>query len=469
MTDRPNIVVYVSDSLRADHTSCFGYDRETTPHLDRVSEDGVRFSNAFSQAIWTSPSSASILTGLYPETHGALRVADRVPDDLPRLATKLGQQGYETGAFSTVDQVSRMRNFHPGFDVFDEIFDDHDPHDSDTAKLCTDRFVDWVGSGFSDPFFGFIWSLGTHNPFFPRAGEFTDESVEIDGTVPELKGTTYDQAQTVIDLYDDVIRYSDRQFGRLVRHLKSIGEYENTALFFLGDHGELLSEHGRLEQIPDWLSATISTLFPGFASTFRIVDRYGYVGHQAVIPYEELLHVPLVFKPPESTRAGDECSELVQTIDVVGTIVDLVPDVELPVQGSSLLSLVESHSPINEYVYSDSPTLGGNVRYRSVRTEDYKYIKTDTEPVSVADVTSQPSRTVFSLLRQLASSQEVLFRVPDERTNVIEDEPQKATHLRSIMNDVIETNRTQSTEFVNETSDVSEAAKDRLEQLGYVD
>jgi len=468
MANQPNVLIYVSDSLRTDHVSCFGYERETTPNLDAFSEDAHRFRNAFSQAIWTSPSSASILTGLYPGAHGTLHVEDQIPDNLPRLPEKLNSLGYKTGAFSTVDQVSRMRNFQPGFDRFEEIFENHPPHDSNTAKLCTDRFTDWVGSGSDKPFFGFVWSLGTHTPFFPRAGEFTDDDIPINGTVPELKRASQEQAQTVVDLYDDTIRYADKQFGRLIRHLKSVGEYEDTMIFFLGDHGELLSEHGRLEQIPNWIIKLIKATVPDFSSKFRIADQYGFVGHQAVLPYEELLNVPLLAKMPGQMDSVKTHRELVQTIDVVSTVVDMISGLDLPVQGESIRPIIEEGASTNEYVYSDSPTLGGNIRYRSLRSTDYKYIRTKTESISLSDLRSQPERTIFSFLRQLVSPQEVLFEVTDENRNMSSDLADLTQMMANQLDEIMAENETWD-EYTAEASTVSEPAQDRLEQLGYVD
>jgi len=470
MTTQPNILIYVSDSLRSDHTSVKDYKRDTTPCLEALSQDGYQFREAYSQAIWTSPSSASILTGLYPETHGALSVADQIPDDLVRLPAVLKKAGYNTGLFSTVDQVSKMRNFHIGFDKTDEIFKENDPHETDTAKLSTERFIDWIDSSAEeDPFFGFVWSLGTHNPFFPKSGKFTDESTTISGTISELKNTKIDQSQDVIDLYDDVIHYSDQQFGKIIDYLKSIEKYDDTAIFFLGDHGELLCEHGRLEQVPNWLARAISTIAPSFSSRFRIVDRYGYVGHQAVVPYDELLNVPLVYKPPDSAGDGSNYSELVQTIDVVSTIVDLIPGVDLPVQGKSLLPLIKSGEVINEFTLSDSPTLNGNIRYRSIRTKDYKYIRTEMESISLSDFSTNPERTIFSALRQMAADNEILFECENENQNRINDYPGIVEDMTDLLDSMIQENQREGREFTHATSSVSDEARDRLEQLGYTE
>src|SRR5207249_12195472 len=95
----PNVLLIMVDTLRADHLSCYGYG-ERTPHIDALASGGVRFANTFSQASWTRPSVATILTGLYPASHGAVHKADILPDRVDTLAEMLARGGYHTVGFA---------------------------------------------------------------------------------------------------------------------------------------------------------------------------------------------------------------------------------------------------------------------------------------------------------------------------------------------------------------------------------
>jgi arylsulfatase A-like enzyme len=97
---RPDIVLLVLDTQRADRLSCYGYDQPTTPHLDAFAADATRFSHAFSAAQWTVPSHTSLFTGLYPSVHGTQQSFSVVPESLPLLAERLGADGYYTAVIT---------------------------------------------------------------------------------------------------------------------------------------------------------------------------------------------------------------------------------------------------------------------------------------------------------------------------------------------------------------------------------
>ena len=107
---RPNLIVYLIDTLRADHLSCYGYSK-STPHIDALASDGTLFERALAQSSWTRPATASILTGLHPRAHTANRREDALPDSVPTLAEALGAIGYETTALVVNANVSAFRTF----------------------------------------------------------------------------------------------------------------------------------------------------------------------------------------------------------------------------------------------------------------------------------------------------------------------------------------------------------------------
>jgi len=465
----PNVLFYVSDSLRADHVSSLGYHRETTPHFDAVADDGFLFEQMFSQAIMTVPSSVSILTGLYPETHGALATYDGIPSGAPRIARRLQENGYATAAFSSIVQVAERRNFAPGFDKFEEIFKEHEVYEEDAAKLCTDYTIDWIES-VDDPFFAFVWSVGPHEPYWPRAGVFADDDPEqdIDGSVDSLAEASFEDRQRVIDLYDDIIHHSDEEFGRLVQYLKDTGQYEDTIIVHVADHGELLYEHGRMEHAYEPVQRLAKRTFSEFCENYRLFDRYGRVGHLTVLPFDELIHVPGVIKPARETDLTGSSSELVETIDLMPTIADLV-GVNFETQGNSIQDVMQGTGSGKETVFADTAMSYGIGRMKAVRSEDFKLVRSEIEWGSLRDWNDLAlPKTVFSLLRQGVTSTEVLLDVTvDELSNIVGEQGEIAADLRAGLEEWESANRTESHQYLTPDAVIDDDVTRQLAHLGY--
>src|SRR5439155_1628632 len=200
----PNVVLIMVDTLRADHLSCYGSTTVKTPHIDTLAADGLRWTSAFSQASWTRPSVATILTGLYPSSHGAVHKADRLPDRVDTLAEVLGRAGYHTVGFADNANVSQAFNFQQGFDEYhylapDFFFAASEPaaqlalysglrlvrerflahyvdvhHYYQPAEVVTAEVRRWLDRGARDePFFLFAHYMDPHDPYFahPFNGE----------------------------------------------------------------------------------------------------------------------------------------------------------------------------------------------------------------------------------------------------------------------------------------------------------
>jgi Sulfatase len=122
----PNIMIIVVDTLRADHLSSYGYQRPTSPNIDKLAQQGVLFEHAFSKAPWTAPSHASILTGRYPHEHRAFWIGNKIPyldDKYPVLPEALRERDYRTAAFSgNTDWFTRRTGFERGFMRFEDYF-----------------------------------------------------------------------------------------------------------------------------------------------------------------------------------------------------------------------------------------------------------------------------------------------------------------------------------------------------------
>ncbi|MEF8777958.1 MAG: sulfatase, partial [Natronomonas sp.] len=454
-SEHPNVIFYVSDSLRADHLSCYGYGRETTPNIDRLAEDGIRFERMFAQAYKTVESSVSILTGLYPPAHRARTTYDVVPDEAPRIAPRLSEAGYETGGISTLVQISERRNFDEGFETFEESFRTERADDgvTDWAAVCTERAIDWLESRDGGPFFLFLWSNGTHDPYSPRANVFAEEEPDhgIDGSLQSLRNAGPEQAAHVRDLYDDTIHHADAQFGRLLEYLERTGLYDETAIVFTADHGELLSEHGRLEHAYGPLRWGVQTFAPGLAQKQTMFEPGAFVGHLATLPYEELLHVPGIVKPAGGTYERGARGGLVETIDLMPTVADIA-DVTFETQGESLRPLFEGDRQRKGYTYSDTAISRGLTQTRSVRSSEYKFVRTDWAPSRLRDRKSLDlENTIFSALKRPMAKSELLFDLPDEDTNVRGERPEITTRLRAKLDEWLRN----CTEFAIET-DTSE-------------
>ena len=274
--DAPNIIVIVVDTLRADHLSSYGYERETSPFMDGLAAEGVRFENAISPSSWTQPSHASMLTGRYTYEHQAeTRPLD---DTYPTIGEVLQAQGYRTGAFSANTLFfTRRQGFGRGFLHFEDNYQsvsdaflnsslygylfDYDGlrkalnyEGVPTRRLAPEinrSALQWIDQG-DQPFFVFINYFDVHDPYTPPEPYLSKYGQTQGGLIngfieryhPEL---TPEQLQSEIDAYDGSINYVDDQISALFAELESRGELENTIVIITADHGESLGEHGLLQ------------------------------------------------------------------------------------------------------------------------------------------------------------------------------------------------------------------------------
>src|SRR3989338_9062513 len=116
-----NVVLIVIDALRADHLGCYGYERQTSPHIDSLAKEGVLFKNCYAAASWTAPSLASIFTSLYPGIHRTTLFDSVLPDELTTIAEILQKEGYITYG-GVAHPMLKRTNFNQGFGFFDDFF-----------------------------------------------------------------------------------------------------------------------------------------------------------------------------------------------------------------------------------------------------------------------------------------------------------------------------------------------------------
>lgn len=482
-----NVLVYVFDSLRPDHLSAYGYERQTSPTVDFLADDGVRFTNAFAQGIWTAPTSGSIFTGLYPSVHGGETVSDPLSPEAPRLAEVVGEAGLTTGCISTIDQVSGFRGYDRGFDEFIELFRTYDPDDPVLDEALHDGIEEWIDSRSPDEdWFLCAWSLGTHTPYvFPDDTEpvFADETYNgpVDGSIQTLKNAGVEQASRITDLYDSAIRRNDAFLGHIIDYLERNGLYDETLILVTADHGEVFDEHARLEQT----SKFVQRLFEvpglrGLKDQFGLFEPSGFIGHSALLPYDELLRVPLIVKYPDQHQEGTVNDSLVESIDIFPTVVDAVTNhedfvKELDLQGRSHHPSSELEESTRSYVFSESVTLKGSNRYLSVRDKFNKYVEIKSSFPTITDLRLQPHRAIYSILEFAVNDTQLVFQVDDfdgqahdEHTNRLGVDVDRDITLRQALKNWRESCDQFNLESM-EKANLDPGTRDRLERLGYLE
>lgn len=312
--NQPNVIIVLIDAMRADHLHCYGYSRPTSPHIDAVAENAARFDNCIAQSSWTRPSVATLLTGCYPNAHGATDRDSVMRAGLPTLGGNLNAQGYETHAY--IGNVMCL----PVWGMANEFDRALFVHDKDTPKIGDDvimgKALDAIGECHGRPFFFYLHLLGTHTPYNSR--EPYDSTFGATGITGMKEGTS---AEELINCYDAELAFSDVQVGLLVERLRSLGLYDNTVLIITADHGEQFYEHGEF-------------------------------GHGMSLHVEEV-RVPLIVKPAGSAGAGVVCSDVIQLVDLAPTLLEMLKVAPEPrFQGRSFAQLFKGKSLNAPMAYS---------------------------------------------------------------------------------------------------------------------
>jgi len=336
--DQPQgVIVLWTDTLRQDHLDAYGYARQTAPTLRKVASEGVLFRNNTTQATWTKVATPSVLTSLYPSTHGVLEFKDRLPAGATTLAEVYRAAGYATIGFASNLFTGQFTNLHQGYEEQHEDGSLPNQRSSKTARVYVDRLVEWLELHRDTPFFVFLHLYDPHDPYEPgrpydslwadpekreehhRHLEavrkvISDPLLKLFGmpTRTELVKAGLDADAYVkhdVDWYDGSIRGLDTEVGRLLERLKALGLDQRTLVVFTADHGEEFLDHGRM--------------FHG----------------QSV--YGELTQVPLMMRWPGVLPAGRVVEEVVQTIDLMPTLLE-ISGLKLPAeaQGQSLVGLL---------------------------------------------------------------------------------------------------------------------------------
>ena len=437
----PDVVLIVVDTLRADHLSCYGYTAIHTPHIDRLAGDGIRYASTFSQASWTRPSIATILSGLYPSSHGAIHKADILPDRVDTLAENLQRFGYRTVGFADNANISQAFNFQQGFDEYHylapsfffladesaaqlalysglrlirERFLSHwvDVHHYyQPAEVVTAEVTSWLAGGAERrPFFLFIHYMDAHDPYMVHPFNGEGYARVANPNPPQAVAERYRQ------LYDGGIVYLDEHLGALFDTLRTRNLYDRSLVILTADHGEEFQEHGGW-----WHGTTL---------------------------YDEQIHVPLLVKPPGTSVAGRVIEELATSLDIAPTVLAAAQaPIPAAFQGH-VLPLDDGQPPAHQSVFSEED-FEGNV-LQAVRTKEWKLITANND-----NPRGLPPEALFDVVHD-----------PRETSNVQTTQPAAAEILRAELGRSTVEARAHAGASQQGGSDA--ATQERLRALGYV-
>jgi len=392
----PDVLFIVMDTTRAQSLSTYGYERDTSPNLTELANEGVLFEEATAPSTWSLPAHAALFTGTFPSFNQAHAETRMLGTALPTVAELFADAGYVTHCFSANPHISAAFGLTRGFHYSDDAWRDG-PGARQFSFIY--RFLDWAGLGVDDkggalvvdnieewwaerpddgpPAFVFVNFLEAHFPFHQLPREYV--YAYQDRPMSELReagqiafGAQFGRPLTseeveqirgpLIDLYDGGIKYTDFLVGEVVDQWRKAGKLDDTIVVVLGDHGEVVGEH----------------------------DAFGHVTPMV----EEDLRVPLIFRYPEALPEGLRVEGPVSTVGTLATLTELagidgpgkvhvdslVPAVDgRPVGDPVIAERYEEHLLAERFGPGEAngkgPLMNPRGRYRSFRKGDWKLVQ----------------------------------------------------------------------------------------------
>lgn len=392
-----NVVWFCLDTLRADHLSCYGYFRETSPTMDRLAREGALFPRSRANAVATGPAFTSMFTGQYAINNEWYMTPFDVPnminfpDDKPTLPEMIWEHGgITTAAFDNlINFASHMKQFVRGFEYYVNVTRTPRPvHHHVVGGAVNERLIPWIAGHKDEPFFLFVHYWDPHLPYNQPAKfarPFVHERGSLDGlevrqapagyeyvpgwgTVEQIPNTEWPEDftpepgapgkhPTCIDAYDGEILYTDHLVDQVLNALADADVMDETAVIINADHGEQLNQHGGL---------------------------WGHAGlHDAVV------FTPLIIWRPGLIPEGSQPAGYAHHIDIAPTILDILgvePAGEM--DGASLMPLMRGEVEPREHYYTE--TLG----LRAVVGNGWKYIWHKYAPDELYDLEADPMEMV---------------------------------------------------------------------------
>lgn len=474
--ERPNIVWITLDSVRADHTSIYGYERETTPNISAIANDSdaVAFSNCISHATGTPPSVASILTGTYPSRHG-IELDDQVgklTEKLDTIPELLRSSGYRTSCITSNNWIGPETELNRGFDSFSQItarnlldsvgltgilkyllnIRTHSGGlSSESLRHSTSFLMNTIAkrelrdlSSSSSPFFLYLHYNDPHRPYYPPVSyrDVFGEHLDVD---PEMAAETsfqlhkdyYGKMASGCDLtsteetslrtmYDSHLRYTDSCIGVLYEYIQTRVDGD-VILVVTSDHGDHFGE-------------------------------YDLLGHLYGV-HDQLANVPMVVKGLTDVPGASD--RLVQHADIMKTVLSMTETDTSQIQGYDLREDDREFTITQDYwsqvqrdeLANNNPTVDMD-RFEprlmsGIRTKDFKYVKHTTPENPTEDLREGE-----------------LFKLPDEGTSVKSSYPERSEKLDQELSAWLTSNG----QPIDQTSVAvfDEEIEEQLSDLGYL-
>ena len=490
-SDRPNVILLSLDTLRADHLHCYGYEKDISPTMDGLAADGVLFENVFAQSSWTLPSHVSMLSSLYPSSHGVTHADRKIPGETLLLSEIFKNEGYCTGSINGSGYVSARYGFDQGFDLYEEIHIES----GNMAVICN-RAIDWIDENREQNFFLFLHTYEPHGPYSPPDSYkksyvsqdaasrerfrdlffkiMNDEVLTLDELgflrtykrcrlkkeiIHEWKAlleeyqanlalghfTERESLEKLADLImrveknpDEIFQYWRENRDELMIFPYLRESYEAEIMFADTQIARILAAVGRL----GLQEKTLIVLTSDHGEEFI---EHGKVGH-AYNCYNETIHVPLIFYYPGHLPEGRRISENTALIDVPPTILELIG---IPVpghfQGISLVPMIQGSSRTERRIFSEG-VVHHKKAYWPVIVIDgawkYHFDSKGTSPDELYDLESDPGETV----------------------NLAAKEPDLVERLKGIAEDYLDKAPPPKIEKVTADQELQQ----QLQELGYV-
>ncbi|MFH1836092.1 MAG: sulfatase [Methanobacteriota archaeon] len=409
--DKPNVILISIDALAANHVGLYGYKENTTPNLDAYAQNAIVFKNHITNAPWTLPSHAAMLSSQYPHVIGVEKRRHKIPYSTNMLAEILKETGYKTKGIISFAFVEPMYGFDQGFDSYDisNSFYKGEYRDKyyKSSPDITGKAISFMEKNKDKNFFLFLHYFDVHYAYNPP---------------PPYDKMFNSSEDNAVNKYDEEIAYTDHYIWELLKWLDESGLADKTMVIVTADHGDAFNQHN-------------------------------LTGHENVV-YEEVLHVPLIIKLPSVVQEAGVIPYQTQMIDIAPTILDVL---EIPIpsyfEGESLMPLARGESTEGrKYVFSR--TVSQDFWREAVRTPKYKLIHI-YEPLNASE--EDGVRVHSYELYDLEAD-------PGEKTNLADEFPGVVEELRVVLGEW----SARGGVLEPEVLELSVEAKKRLEDLGYL-
>ncbi len=442
----PNVLLISVDTLRLDRLSCYGGPEGTTPHIDGLAGQGVRFTSVQAPRGLTWPSLTTLLTGLYPRSHQIRGNGAQLDEQFVILPERLTAAGFDTGAFlsNMCDAPNRglatlycswWGDAGPPAEGMRRQWMSHDQPKWDAD--ITQKAISFMKQDRDQPFFAWVHYIDPHKPF-DVVPEFARD--EYDGSFPvddpslarftlSRTSPTPAQQRQLLAVYDSQVSSTDAHIGELLTALEAEGMADNTLVVFTADHGEELGDH------------------------------HDYFYHLSSV-YQQVLSVPLILRWPGHLPAGLVTDTPIASVDIAPTVLDLL---DLAVEKNAMEGASRAGLARQEEGATGAETTFAEWRDKMVIVGQGKWIYVwNPDAVMNYGAPFKPESGMgFAIapeeLYDLASD-------PLQKVNVVDAHPEKAAALRA-----------KACEFVKEKDfhleaprQLSPEAQERLKSLGYL-